>query len=47
MTVPVPISLDTINDPGESFTAELRSPSGAVLGPATTATINIADSNRK
>ena len=47
MTVSVPILTDNINDPGESFIARLSSPSGAALGSATEATVNIIDTNRE
>ena len=47
-TLSVPIVDDDVNELPESFTAMLSNPSqGAELGPATTATINIADDDRK
>ena len=47
-TLSVPIVDDDVNELPESFTAMLSNPSqGAELGPDSTATINIADDDRK
>ena len=47
MQFPVVIINDAINEVDETFTAVLSSPTGAIIGAASAATVTITDDDRK